>query len=308
MSNSEIQFVKNTAIDRLKWDQCIDHSTSGIAYANSWYLDRICNHWDALIWGDYLYVMPLPNNCKFGISYVYQPFFTQQLGVFSAFQTEPEIVNQFLKSIPGKFRLTDLKLNVANRPTATDFTITQNTTFQLNLQPGIETIRGNYPSNTRRNIQKALANQVSVSRMQDVPLFCRFTQKNLQQQAPEIKSEHYAALQKVIQYALANQLGEIYGAWNTAKQLIAAAFFLHSHQEYIFLAASSNAEGIDQRAMFLLIDQFLCDKAGENQILDFEGSNIPGIARFYAGFGASPATYYSVHRNKLPWLLNALKK
>jgi hypothetical protein len=60
--------------------------------------------------------------------------------------------------------------------------------------------------------------------------------------------------------------------------------------------------------MFLLIDQFLCNKSGENQIFDFEGSNIPGIARFYAGFGASPITYYSVHRNKLPALLRMIKK
>lgn len=308
MSNSEIRFIKNSAIDRRKWDHCIDHSASGIAYAYSWYLDRICKQWDALIWGDYLYVMPLPNNRKLGINYIYQPFFTQQLGVFSAFQTEPEIVNLFLNSIPRKFRLTDLKLNLANQPTRNDFLITQNTTYQLSLQPGIDNIRRLYQSNTRRNIQKASASQVSVSRVSDSSFFCRFTQKNLSQLAPEIKSKHYAALQKVIDYALENQLGEIYGAYDTANNLLASAFFLNSHRKYIFLAASSNAKGMDQRAMFLLIDRFLSDKAGENQILDFEGSNIPGIARFYAGFGAIPATYYSVHQNQLPGLLKMVKK
>lgn len=308
MSNSEIRFVKSTAIDRRKWDHCIDHSISGIAYASSWYLDRICRHWDALIWGDYLYVMPLPNNSKFGISYIYQPFFTQQLGVFSAFQSDSEIVNQFLSSIPGKFRLTDLKLNISNWPTITDFSIAQNTTYQLSLQSGIENIRGLYQSNTRRNIQKAVTNHVYVSKVSDISFFRQFTQKNLRNLAPEIKSKHYAALHRIIEYALNKHLGEIYGAFDSTNNLIASAFFLNSHQKYIFLAASSNAEGIEQRAMFLLIDQFLSDKAGENQILDFEGSNIPGIARFYAGFGASPESYYSIHRNKLPKLLRLVKK
>ena len=50
MSNPEIKFVKNKDIDRTKWDRCINNSTSGIAYASSWYLDRICQHWDALRW------------------------------------------------------------------------------------------------------------------------------------------------------------------------------------------------------------------------------------------------------------------
>jgi hypothetical protein len=42
--------------------------------------------------------------------------------------------------------------------------------------------------------------------------------------------------------------------------------------------------------------------------LDFEGSNIPGIARFYKGFGALPQTYYSLHQNRLPKLLQIFKK
>jgi hypothetical protein len=60
--------------------------------------------------------------------------------------------------------------------------------------------------------------------------------------------------------------------------------------------------------MFLLIDDFIRQNAESNLILDFEGSNIQGIARFYAGFGAEPQTYLSVRINRLPWLLRILKK
>ena len=307
MSNPEIKFVKNKDIDRTKWDRCINNSTSGIAYASSWYLDRICQHWDALIWGDYLYVMPLPNNRKYGIRYIYQPFFTQQLGVFSAFPTEPEIVNQFLNSIPRQFRLTDMKLNLANRPTTHSFILEPNATYQLHLESGLENIRNSYNSNTRRNIQKAIRNKVFISQVFDIKFFRMFTQQNLKDHSTDVKLKHYLALQKVISYALINHLGEIYGAWDATNNLIASAFFLNTHQKSIFLAASSNAQGIDQSAMFLLIDKFISDKAGKNQILDFEGSNLAGIARFYAGFGAKPETYYSVHQNKLPKLMQILR-
>lgn len=308
MSSPEIKFVTNNDIDRNTWDECIAGSPFGIVYAYSWYLDRICPHWDALVWGNYLYVMPLVNNSKFGIQYIYQPFFTQQLGVFSSFPPEPEIVNQFLNAIPKQFRLIDMKLNVGNRPTTDSFRIYQNKTFHLNLQERLENIRDNYGTNTRRNIQKATQSKVFISPVVDIPLFLEFTRTNLQDKSPEIKSMHYAALQKVISHALYNQHGEIYGAWDSANALIAAAFFVNSNQKSIYLAASSNAQGIEQSAMFLLIDHYIQNNAGKNMILDFEGSNIPGIARFYTGFGATPQIYYSVFQNRLSKFLRYFKK
>lgn len=307
MSSPEIRFVKNREIDYQRWDQCIQNSSFGIVYAKSWYLDRICHKWDALIWGDYLYVMPLVNNSKMGIHYVYQPFFTQQLGIFSTFPPEPEIVNQFLQAIPKRFRLTDIKLNIGNRPTINSFEIKDNITFHLNLQVGLKSLHDGYSSNTRRNIKKAIQHKIHVSPVYDIVQFMDFTRENLKSKSPEIKSKHYSALQKLISFALYNQLGEIYGAWDSANNLAAAAFFVYGNRQSVYLAASSNENGIEQSAMFLLINSFIQNNAGKNMILDFEGSNIPGIARFYAGFGALPETYYSVHRNRLPWLLRAFK-
>lgn len=308
MSNSEIRFVKNKDIDRTKWDQCIDDSTSGIAYANSWYLDRICKHWDALIWGDYQYVMPLVNNTKYGISYIYQPFFTQQLGIFSHHPIDTAIINQFLNAIPEKFRLTDMNLNVGNTIPAEIFGFKPNTTFHLSLESDLAVIRSAYKSNTSRNIQKALQNNVSISQLSDVSLFIKYTSENLKAKSPEIKSRHYLALQEVVSYAIAHETGEIYVAKNSENTILASVFFLTTNQTSIYLAASSSQEGIEKRAMFLLIDTFIQNNAKRNLILDFEGSNIPGIARFYEGFGAEPKIYYSIHQNKLPILLRFFKK
>jgi len=308
MSNPEIRFVPNNDIDRTKWDRCIAYSPFGIAYAYSWYLDRICPKWDALIWGDYQYLMPLVNNSKYGISYIYQPFFTQQLGVFSQLPIEPAIVDRFLNVIPKQFRLTDMNLNLGNTIPPKHFSTRHNTTYHLNLQSEISEIRAVYNSNTRRNIQKAVQNKVSISQISDIPLFLKFTRTNLKEKSPEIKSRHYSALQEVINYALSNDLGEIYVACNSENKMLASVFFLRTNHTSIYLAASSNLEGIEKSAMFLLIDTFIQKSAGSQMILDFEGSNIPGIARFYAGFGGLPKTYYSVHQNRLPMFLRILKK
>ncbi len=308
MNNPEISFVKNRDIDYQKWDQCIAMSPFGIAYAYSWFLDRICTRWDALIWGDYLYIMPLANNSKFGISYIYQPFFTQQLGIFSAFPVDSEIVNQFLLTIPKKFRLTDMKLNCGNVPSSDQFQIKANTNYQLHLRASAEIIQTKYNTNTHRNIRKAIQNKVSISQVYDIGSFIEFTKLNLKEKASEVGDKHYSTLQKVINHAIFNQLGEIYGAYDSTNNLIAAVFFVSSNHRCIYLAASSNETGSSQSAMFLLIDTFIRKNAGSELVLDFEGSNIAGVARFYAGYGAIPQTYYSVHQNHLPKTLRFFKK
>jgi hypothetical protein len=307
MNHPEINFVKNTDIDFQKWDQCIAGSTFGIVYANSWFLDRICPHWDALILGDYLYIMPLVNSSKFGIRYIYQPFFTQQLGIFSVFPVESEIVNLFFRAIPEKFRLIDMKLNWGNVPSIDRFQIKTNMNYHLDLRPAAQIIQDKYNSNTQRNIRKAIQNKVQISQVYDIVSFIEFTRLNLKDKSPEVRDKHYSALQKVISFALYNQLGEIYGAYDSGNNLVAAAFFVNSNYHSIYLAASSNEIGTAQSVMFLLIDTFIRNNAGKDLLLDFEGSNIAGIARFYTGFGAKPQTYFSVHQNRLPKLLRIFK-
>lgn len=308
MNSPEIRFVEHADIDYKKWDQCVANSPFGMVYAKSWYLDRICGNWDALIGDDYLYVMPIPNNRKFGIRYIFQPFFTQQLGVFSGIFLTSEIVDRFLNAIPGQFKLTDQNLNLGNQPKTPNFSFRQNTTYHLSLVPEVAGIRKAYKTNTRRNIQKAIQQNILIKPVGDVGRFLRFTFENLELKSSALKRKHYSALEQVILFALTNQSGELLGAWDGEDNLLASVFFVKANQTVIYLAASSSKSGTEKKAMFLLVDTFIRKNAGKNLTLDFEGSNIPGVARFYAGFGAIPQTYYSVHQNRLPKLLRIFKK
>src|ERR1700692_3437990 len=78
-----IHYLKHNAIDKRRWDEAIDRAFNGMIYAKSWYLDIVSPQWDALVSDDYRAVMPLTWRRKFGVYYLYQPFFTQQLGVFT---------------------------------------------------------------------------------------------------------------------------------------------------------------------------------------------------------------------------------
>jgi hypothetical protein len=60
--------------------------------------------------------------------------------------------------------------------------------------------------------------------------------------------------------------------------------------------------------MFLLIDELIRQNAEKKIILDFEGSQIEGIARFYKGFGAENQPYFMVKRFRPSYLIGKFTK
>jgi len=48
-----IQYLEHEAIDKKKWDDCINNSMADRIYALSWYLDSLCPQWEALVVDEY---------------------------------------------------------------------------------------------------------------------------------------------------------------------------------------------------------------------------------------------------------------
>ena len=66
---NQIRYIKHNEIDAEKWNSCIETAANSRLYVNEWYLDRAADRWDAFVWGDYEYIMPLPVRKKWGINY-----------------------------------------------------------------------------------------------------------------------------------------------------------------------------------------------------------------------------------------------
>ncbi|MDP4184487.1 MAG: hypothetical protein Q8862_04890 [Bacteroidota bacterium] len=303
----EIKYLTHDEIDFYRWDLCIANSSNGIIYAFSWYLNCVCPNWEALVWGNYDYVMPLTANRKYGFSYLYQPAFTQQGGVFSPLLIEPEITISFLEAIPSHFNLVEINLNPENVYTGSSFNTKQNRTYMLDLNAPYESIIDGYSINTTLNIRKAAESGITIARLKNPVQFLSFYQTNITAWV-KLKEETFQNLSRIIESTTNFGVAEMLGAFNPQKELTAVALFVRTHHHPVFLAAASNEEGYENRSMFLLIDSYIRNNAGKTEILDFEGSNIDGIAQFYKGFGAVPFTYYSIRRNRLPLPLKWIKK
>ena len=103
-------------------------------------------------------------------------------------------------------------------------------------------------------------------------------------------------------------IGELPGIYTSENRLCAAVFFCRWRERVIYLNPASNTDGRKSSAMFFLINNFISANAGQSMILDFEGSMVPGVARFYRGFGAEPELYFPLKINRLPVLLRWIKR
>jgi hypothetical protein len=295
-----IYYLRHHEIDKDKWDNCIRSSVNRRVYAFSWYLDHVCPGWDALVEEAYISVMPLTHYHKWGIQYLAQPYFAQQLGVFSCNDLSEQLVTEFIQAIPCRFRFVEIQLNSGNRfaVKAGEGDIRMN--YELTLPDTCEEITRNYSQNTRRNIRKALESDITQNRATDAGELIRLFRENFGKKEGKLKERHYNALHKLISYCLENNMGYILCSKTKAGSLSAGVFFLFDQSRVYFLFAASSPDARENGSMFLLIDRFIAENAGKNLILDFEGGNDPDLGRFYKSFGAAGAPYPVLRINRLP--------
>ena len=65
---------------------------------------------------------------------------------------------------------------------------------------------------------------------------------------------------------------------------------------------SSSDMGKENRAMFVLMDRLIEFSRSSYPVFDFEGSNLPGVARFFEGFGAVKTVYPRIVKTKFPFI------
>ena len=282
-----IHFLRHSEIDKRKWDSCIEKSCNGLVYAFSWYLDVVSPGWEAIADTDYNAVMPLPVKSKFGLRYIVQPVFTQQLGVFSIEKPSETYITECLNYIPKKYFRQVFNLNTVN-VLPPSRRIMNRTNFELDLNNDYRVIHNNFNENTQRNIRKARGSGVLLEKSEDVDLF-------MDQYFILAKEKpNQFGLQKlraIVTTSLDKEKGKIIFARNTEGLIIAGVFFLNDMGRIIYVTSFTTAEGQDKSSMFLIMDEMISKYAGSPYILDFEGSMIPGVARFFAGFGAQAKIY-----------------
>ena len=92
------------------------------------------------------------------------------------------------------------------------------------------------------------------------------------------------------------------------QNILSSAIFLKDNRRIYNIMNATTIMGRNKEANYFLFDNLLQEFAGSTLVLDFEGSELPGVAAFYQKLGAINQPYFHYHLNKLPGILRWLKK
>jgi len=303
-----IRFLHNNEIDMHQWDACIEKSPNGLAYAYSWYLNRVAPGWGALVEGSYDTVMPLPIRKKAGVQYVYQPHFVQQLGVFGKNSHQEEVCDRFMEAVLKKFAWVDYHLNSHNMLSRTSHICKpqRGVTHLLDLVETYEQLRAGYSRNTRRNLAKATRKGVFILKSANPQEIIDAFRLNKGKSLGVFGPKDYATLKHLIYQALQLGLVQIYSAYDARNSFCGGIVMMQNHHKAVLLFTGSTDEALENGAMFALIDDYIRQNAGKVMVLDFEGSLDENLARFYKGFGSKECVFLRVKYSRLPFGAEAL--
>ncbi|MFC2089433.1 hypothetical protein ACFLT1_01555 [Bacteroidota bacterium] len=287
-----IKVLRRRQIDTSRWNNAIASSKQETIYPYTWYLDACADNWLGLVMNDYECIMPVAYRKKMGLIYTYQPFHCQQLGVFSEHDVDPEIIRMFLHKLKEDFKTGDYAFNENNLlGEEPGYEVTDNTNYVLPLSDPHVAIYKNYTENCRRNLKRAERSEISITEevtIDEVITLKKFIEKE------KWKADRYDFALNLFKKMQEMEKVLVLGA-RSDDHLIAAVIFAFSKSRGHYLMSASSEIGKEYRAMFLLVDTFVSMYAGTNIKLDFEGSNIASIARFFRGFGAKPEIYQRVN-------------
>ncbi|MGB1307216.1 MAG: hypothetical protein ACPG5G_06590, partial [Flavobacteriales bacterium] len=266
-----IQYIAYNNLDYEKWDKCIIGSINGSVYAKSWYLDIVCEQWDALVLNDYEAVMPLPKRKKWGITYIYQPFMCQQLGVFH--KQESYCVDDFISAIPKEILHFNFNLNTHN--SSTICVSRSNVNYLLPLDKNIEELRANYSKSHLKNLRRANKHNLSIA---TVPDSAKQFSKNKRLLASSFMNLKQFELElNVINTSLELGKGEIFSVKGSQGNCC-SVFVINDNKRLYLLSSYSNEEGKRKSAYFFLLDYIFSLEKFRGFVFDFEGSNLEGVA------------------------------
>lgn len=264
--------------------------------------------------GEYVAVMPLPVRKKYGISYLQQPLFCQQLGLYTTYTLSDSQLGTFLELIQAKFGYT------AGYAFSTDNTLVLNQisggqdwgklyTHHLSLQLPYPQIWKGYTRDRKYNLNKARRENLTLTNSQDIePLLSLFKQNIARKVYGGVAEQAYTMLRQLFTVCLRKGIAELIYATTKNGDTIAGGLFIHYGRHIVYLFNAADTTGRQRNARTLILDNIIQRNAETSKVLDFESPMIESIAGFYKSFGSEAVPYFEWHYNFLPWPIRLLKQ
>lgn len=282
----KLQKIKRKNLDVEKYSNALNNSLNYRIYAEHWYLDILTNkQWECWIYGDYEVIMPVPLQYKFGIKFVIQPTYCQQLGVFYKEKISEGLFREFENKL-HKYRVRSYSFNEENteryNPKGD-----KKVNYILDLSLSFDELRKNLSKSSKWNLKQFEKSKFEVNQDEDLNSLVSF-KKN--QSSFKIKTKTFENLSNTLNSLSANNL-LLSKSVKENNSLIAYACFIYSKNRIIYINSSSDEKGKKICAPTGILIDVMKTHLQKGYLLDFEGSSIPNLSSFFRGFGASEKFY-----------------
>lgn len=300
-----MKYIKNTEIKYDKWDSCITNSPNGLIYGYSWYLDAVCESWDAIIQDDYEIIMPIPYYFNYKLKQIYNPICTPRLGIFYSKKIAKTEIEKFILSIPFSFKEININLNKFNDFSNKNWSITKKKYYSLDLIQSYSKLYSEFSYSIKKNIKKAESQNYSLNKGIAPKEIISFLRKNNYLQ----NEDDYNYLRRLISFSLMKKFSFSFAAYNNKNILSGIAFFIFSHQNANLIILKTQKEEADHELVTsLLINKFLEINTEKDITLNFEDDFSEETINIIKNFGAKEYLYKSISKIHSHKFFNWFKK
>ena len=281
-------------------------------FSRDWWLDVVCgDSWDVLLYeknGRTLAALPLYIPCK---RVVTMPHYTQTMGVWfagEAVDTKYSSRLEHRQSVCRYFVEKLARYRCFLQYFSYEFTdwlpfywkgYTQTTryTYILHDIKCSDKIWSEMSQQTRRNINNAKCAEINVQSGITKELFFKIQEQTFSRQRKKNKQSEWI-LSRLIDTARERGQGEIFGGYDKAGNLHAAAFVVWQDSSAYYIAGGGDPSLRHSGAHSLVMWEAIQYVSQFTDTFDFEGSMLSGVERFFREFGAVQTPYFTIMRGK----------
>jgi hypothetical protein len=239
------------------------------------------------------------------------------LGIFSPALSPPSLVEDFLVRLKAPFRFAEIFLNYRNAHPS----LRTCTNFILPLDIPYAELSAQYKRDLVKNLKLAARSSFQYITGFDLTVALELYKSQYQHKTPHVKEEAWQRFKELCLFMQPAGQVLVRALADHRQQPLATALLLretnpadhggkiNSRQtdRMYLLQSTVLPAGRQTEANHSLLDHLVREFAGTPTILDFEGSELPGVAHFYKNFGGRDQPYFFYRHNQLPWPIRLFK-
>jgi hypothetical protein len=298
------RWLSRAQIDDADWNARVAAFCGGSAgYMHTAYLDAVAPAWGALLFADGG-LFPIWPRGWGPLRQCRQPWFVQHLAVLPPSECPISSGQNRPSARELAERLTHARLAVLKGASLLEFQVDEpppladqvpagwqaigRTTYRLPIDSAdSQATRAGYSGHHRRLIRPI--DGLHYGKTNNPDPFLRLFVAQVAGKAG-LTAEQIRSLGRLLKSLLGNQHAVLWTLMRE-QELLCGCVLLRSGDRLVYQLAGSSGASMQMGGMHRLVDHILHRPEYRGLTLDFEGSDLTGLQRFYSGFGARPHTY-----------------